>query len=444
MQLENLEHQQLSSVSIDASYGYHPDCYSSVSRNRKIELHKVRHLEIGGETAFLTDISLSNFPGLKDLFISTDIFPLEDVTGKPILLNRLVISGMYDVSLEPGLRFHRFLQRVSFETLLKLTICETSLWKVKRTSHLKFDYLTTLELLGVTNPKAILQQDFPRLRNVSFSTSRRKEVNAFLTSFVSRHSSHLLKVLIRRRLEKKLLCNGSKPCLTSHRYEVLSPRAIKALLACSRLQVFALEGRVYFRPEDWETFCTEEHTSTLTQVYITPPNALVQAEVPFKVRATLSTPAIRILTLLTPLQSAREVLAPVGLMSYHDSRLFFRQPLNAAWCKEAVLNRNDERRQFLREVDPMHDFTETSKSSSDMSLDDILQMLESERTDVCVCRPGSQKHDLSSDSEEECSTASDNDSLGPASEMIQVAHRGWVYHYEPWALCPSIRSKSKK
>jgi hypothetical protein len=87
-----------------------------------------------------------------------------------------------------------------------------------------------------------------------------------------------------------------------------------------------------------------------------------------------------------------------------------------------------------------------------MSLDDIRQMLESERTDVCVCQPGeelyakwySQKYDLSSDGEGEYSTATDNDSLGPADEIIQVAYHGQIYHYEPWALCPSIRSKLKK
>jgi hypothetical protein len=300
MQLENLEHQQLSSISIDASYGFHPGCISSVGRDRTIELHQVRHLEIGGQTDYLTDVDLSKFPGLKDLFISTDIFPLEDVAGAPISLHRLVISGMQDVHIEPGLRFHGFLQKISFNTLLKLTICDTSLWKVKRTLHLTFDCLTTLELLEVIHPKGMLQHDFPRLRNVSFSTSREREVNKFLTRFVSRHSSHLLKILIRRRLEKKLLCNGSRPCLTSRRYEVLSPQAIKDLLACHRLQVFALEGRVYFKPEDWVTFCAEERTSALTQVYIAPPNALVQAEVPFKVRATLSTPVTRMLMLLTP------------------------------------------------------------------------------------------------------------------------------------------------
>jgi hypothetical protein len=363
--LANLEHHQLSSISIDASYGYHPDCHryhpdchSAVAQ----EFHQIRHLEIGGETTYLTNVNLSNFPGLKDLFISADIFPLEDVAGAPIPLNRLIISGMRDVSLKPGLRFHRFLRKVSFGTLLKLTICETSLWKVNRTPHLRFDCLSTLELLEVIHPAGILQQDFPQLRNVSFNTSRGKEVDAFLTCFVSRHSSHLLKVLIRRRLEKRLLCNGNRPCLTSRPYEVLSPQAIKALLECRRLQVFALEGRVYFRPEDWATFCTEEHISMLTQVYIAPPNALVQAEVPFKVRATLFYIRQSHSDVADALQSAREMLAPVGLVPYHDSRLFFRQPLDAAWCKEAVLDRNDERRQFLREVDPMHDFTETSKS----------------------------------------------------------------------------------
>jgi hypothetical protein len=146
------------------------------------------------------------------------------------------------------------------------------------------------------------------------------------------------------------------------------------------------------------------------------------------------------------------MLAPAGLVSYHDSRLFFRQPFDAAWCKEAVLDRTDERRQFLREIDPMHDFTETSKSLDDMSLDDICQMLESQRTDVCVCRSGeetyakwySQKHDLSSDSEEEYSTATNNGSLGPADKVIRVTYHGQVYHYKPWDLCPSIRRKSKK
>jgi hypothetical protein len=300
MRLENLKHQQLSSISISASYGYHPDCVSGLARDRKIELHQVRRLELGGETDYLTNVDLSNFPGLKDLFISADIFPLDDVAGAPISLERLVLSGMQDVHLEPGLRFYCFLQKISFRKLLKLTICDTSFWNANGTPHLKFDCLTTLELLEVIHPKRMLQHDFPQLQNVSFSTSREKEVNKFLTRFVSRHSSHLLKILIRRRLEKKLACDGSRPCLTSHRYEVLSPRAIKALLACRRLQVFALEGRVYFRPEDWMTFCAEEHTSALTQVYIAPPNALVQAEVPFKVRPTLSTPVTRMLMLLTP------------------------------------------------------------------------------------------------------------------------------------------------
>jgi hypothetical protein len=305
-QLANLEHHQLSSISIDASYGYHPDCHSAIAR----EFHQIRHLEIGGETTCLTDINLSNFPGLKDLLISADIFPLENVAGAPIPLNRLIILGMQDVSLKPDLRFHRFLQKISFETLLKLTICGTSLRKVNHTP-LSFDCLSTLELLEVIHPTSILQQDFPQLRNVSFSTSRGKEVDVFFTCFVSRHSSHLLKVLIRRRLEKKLLCNGNRPCLTSRSYEVLSPQAIKALLACHRLQVFALEGRVYFSPEDWATFCTEEHTSTLTQVYIAPPNALVQAEVPFKVRVTLSTSVTRIQTLLTPYRALEKCWRPL-------------------------------------------------------------------------------------------------------------------------------------
>jgi hypothetical protein len=74
-----------------------------------------------------------------------------------------------------------------------------------------------------------------------------------------------------------------------------------------------------------------------------------------------------------------------------------------------------------------------------MSLDDIRQMLESQRTDVCVCRPGeeayakwySQKHDLSSDSEEECLTATDNDSLGPTNERIRVDYHGQVHLYKP-------------
>jgi hypothetical protein len=140
------------------------------------------------------------------------------------------------------------------------------------------------------------------------------------------------------------------------------------------------------------------------------------------------------------------------MVSYHDSRLFFREPFDVAWCKEAVLNRNDERRQFLREIDPMHDFTETSKSAEDMSLGDIRQMLESQRTDVCVCRPDeeayanwySQKHDLSFDGGGERSTATDSDILGPDDEVIRVVYYGQVCLYKPWDLCPSIRHKSKK
>jgi hypothetical protein len=312
MQLENFEHHQLSSVSIDASYGYHPGCTGDIARNRSMELHQVRYLEIGGETSYLTDVDLSNFPSLKGLFIYTDTFPLQGLAGAPISLERLVISGMQDVCLNPDFRFHRFLKRISFTTLLRLTICETSFSKANSAPHLKFDCLTTLELLEVLNPKGMLQHDFPRLQNVSFSTSHKKKVDEFLTRFVSRHSSHLLKILIRRRLEKKLLCNGSTPCLTSRRYEILSPQAIEALLACCSLKVFALEGRVYFRPEDWVAFCAEERASALRQVYIAPPNALVQAEVPFKVRATLSTPATCMLILLMPYSEPEKGWRPLA------------------------------------------------------------------------------------------------------------------------------------
>jgi hypothetical protein len=286
-QLPDPEHQQPLSISITASFAYHPDGHRTVSLKREIKLDQVTHLELDGETAYLAEIDLSSFPKLTDLIIKAHVFPLQHLGGKyPITLHRLVISGMKDVSLEPDLRFHRFLQKISFAKLVKLTIHDASLWKIHDAAYLAFSCLETLELLDVEHAKGILQQDFPRVQNVSFSTSRRKEVNDFLTFFVGRHSSHLRKVLIRRQLEKRLLLTGSRPCLTARRYEVLSPQAVNALLAC-QLRVFALEGRVYFRPEDWDLFCTQNHSFTLTQVYIAPPNPLVQSEVPFKVCTAL-------------------------------------------------------------------------------------------------------------------------------------------------------------
>ena len=83
----------------------------------------------------------------------------------------------------------------------------------------------------------------------------------------------------------------------------------------------------------------------------------------------------------------------------------------------------------------MCDFIETSQNSMDTSLDDVRQALEAERTDVCVCRPGeeiysgrySQKRDLSPDSEEECSSATDDEIPGTIPNKIEVDYRGIIY-----------------
>jgi hypothetical protein len=59
-----------------------------------MDLNEVRRLEITGETAYFTDIALSNFPNLTDLIISTDYFPLYNLGEEQIPLNRLIISGI--------------------------------------------------------------------------------------------------------------------------------------------------------------------------------------------------------------------------------------------------------------------------------------------------------------------------------------------------------------
>ena len=100
----------------------------------------------------------------------------------------------------------------------------------------------------------------------------------------------------------------------------------------------------------------------------------------------------------------------------------------------------------------MYDFTETSRSSTDTSLDDIRRVLEAERTDVCVCRQGeeiysgwySQKRELLSDSEEDYSSATNDEMPGTIPNEIKVVYYGVVHRYQPWDSCPSLTSKSNK
>jgi len=245
-------------------------------------LRWIRHLKIGGNGFEPADLDLSCLPSLTTLEVNTPYYPLKKVVYEAANLRALTLNGLQDIYFAPSSPFYHFLEQVSLSRLERLTLKDCSIHRFRGLRRLVFSSVRTLEIRSVRNAQALLSQDFPVVENVFFCSSRKGEIHSFLAGFVTRHAPHLRKILLRRCLETKYLLSGSQPCHALRHLEVINSAGVNALMAC-RLRIFALEGRVYFKPEDWNSFCSGPHVLSLEQVFLAPPNPLVKAEERYQV-----------------------------------------------------------------------------------------------------------------------------------------------------------------
>jgi len=106
------------------------------------------------------------------------------------------------------------------------------------------------------------------------------------------------------------------------------------------------------------------------------------------------------------------------------------------WCEERLVDRIDECQQLFRAVDPVGDFTESQIARSDMALNDVLQSVEADRVDRCMCYrkrhpPKGRSTDLDLGDENE-------------SGLIDVWYQGVRYQYWRWAQCPTFKLVARK
>ena len=240
-------------------------------------LTDIIQLILGGTALEPAKLDLSRLPGLSMLEINSDFYPLEKVVLEAKNLLHLSLINLNDICFSLCPPF--LLNKLSFRKLEILTVKDCSIRTIGDIG-LEFGGLHTIEISNVKNADLLFSQSFPAIANVLFSSTRKGEINKFLINFVERHSPHLDKLLLQRRIGTKYLLDGSRPCLTTRRFEVLTKAAAQALLRC-QLQVFSLEGRVYLEPDDLESFW--KSSRDLKQVYIAPPNALVGGEILFQV-----------------------------------------------------------------------------------------------------------------------------------------------------------------
>lgn len=220
-------------------------------------------------------LDLSRFPALERLKLSSAErgFPFHWLQGQHIGIISLVIQGQ---SVRLGDDFESFLSRLLLEKLCRLSIRVATFDYQPSHPSLSFCGLRSLELAVDTHASAIMRHNFPSVTKISFSTCGRNEVSKFYETFVDRFSSHLKDVLVQRRIP--LGYHTALACHVGSLYEVLSERAVDAILRCHQLRNFSLEGRVYFHLNAWDRWCVHDYTRDLQRAYFARPNALVVGE----------------------------------------------------------------------------------------------------------------------------------------------------------------------
>jgi hypothetical protein len=220
-------------------------------------------------------LDLSQFPALKYLTLSSTErgFPFHWLNGYHIAVHGLVIKGK---QIRLGDEFENFLSRLLQERFARLSIRVSTFDYQPSNRKLSFPSLHSLELAVDSHATPFLRHDFAALTKISFSTCGRKEVSDFYESFVGRISDQLKDVFVQRRI--RLGHHKALSCHVGSLYEVLSERAVDAILQCHRLRNFCLEGRVYFPLSKWDQWCVHENTGKLQRAYFSRPNPLVLAE----------------------------------------------------------------------------------------------------------------------------------------------------------------------
>jgi hypothetical protein len=188
-------------------------------------------------------LDLSQFPALERLALSSAGrgLPFQWLQGQDIGIHTLVIKGRF---IRLGNEFEDFLSRLLPERLTRLSIHVSTFNYRPSSSILSFTNLHSLELGVDKHASTFLRHNFSSLAKVSLSTCERNEVSEFYECFVGRFSSQLKDVLVQRRIPFGY--HTALACHVGSLYEVLSERAVDAILQCHQLRNFSLEGRVYF------------------------------------------------------------------------------------------------------------------------------------------------------------------------------------------------------
>src|ERR1700733_5509337 len=225
-------------------------------------------------------LDLSQFPALERLALSSAGrgLPFQWLQGQDIGIHTLVIKGRF---IRLGNEFEDFLSRLLPERLTRLSIRVSTFNYRPSSSILSFTNLHSLELGVDKHASTFLRHNFSSLAKVSLSTCERNEVSEFYECFVGRFSSQLKDVLVQRRIPFGY--HTALACHVGSLYEVLSERAVDAILQCHQLRNFSLEGRVYFDLTAWDRWCVHDNTRNIQRAYFARPNALILSEDKYKV-----------------------------------------------------------------------------------------------------------------------------------------------------------------
>jgi hypothetical protein len=380
-------------------------------------------------------LDLSEFPALERLKLSSTErgFPFRWLQGQNIGISGLVIQGK---NIRLGDEFEDFLSRLLPKKLVRLSIRVFSFDYQPSHSELSFLGLRSLELAVYRHAQTFFRHDFPSLTKVSFSTCAKDEVSDFYKDFVGSLSDHLKHILVQRRIP-----DGQHTALACHigsLYEMLSEGAVDAILQCSQLRDFTLEGRVYFPTTAWERWCAHDNTRNLQRAYFARPNALVLAEDKF------------MLSLLSRAQNT----APSSLLSRFKKRLFLSPMASETWPETTSFDRIAVKQKLLLEIDPERDFTETCTEDQEICDANYQLAVEAARHDRCFCNPGeerfptwfAQKRDISSDSENDSNGAQDIDPLEKQETPAESEHRfGQLVPLEyVKAVCPRSHGHNRR
>jgi hypothetical protein len=177
----------------------------------------------------LEPLDLSQFSALERLTLSSKErgFPFCWLQGEDIGICGLVVRGR---SIRLNDEFEKFLSRLVPKKLVRLSIRVSTFDYQPAQSTLSFSGLRSLELAVEHHAGTFFRHNFPSLSKVSFSTCARNEVSDFYETFVGRFSSQLKHILVQRRIP--LGYHTALTCHVGSLYEILSERAVDAILQC--------------------------------------------------------------------------------------------------------------------------------------------------------------------------------------------------------------------